>query len=124
MQGQPFFKPRRFHFLSLGLTSSLLFACNFYEVKDNQTTTTTIDPTKKFSYADVKESIFDPHCTSCHGAQNPNLESYGAVVAAKDGVITQSIVRKTMPKGYTLTADEIAMLQAWYDQGAPETVPQ
>ena len=83
----------------------------------------------------VIAGMFDPSCTSCHGAGMQSggldLSSYAAAVAGGDGgagVVpgdsAASVIYQIQEAGGhlgQLSAEDIAVLGAWIDAGAPET---
>ena len=80
-------------------------------------------------------ALFDPRCTSCHGASlqtsGLDLSSYAAALAGGSrgpgivpGDAAASIVVQVMETGghpALLTGDEITLLKAWIDAGAAES---
>ncbi|MFY7928380.1 MAG: hypothetical protein ACOVS5_05885 [Oligoflexus sp.] len=113
------------------LTSLLLTACNFREEK-NQATDKPVDlPTfdsAQLTYAEVKDKVLDPYCTSCHSDAGgnlgaTNLDSYAAVKAKAERVRVRTLEDKNspMPPGGAIDLSSKALLKAWLDQGAPET---
>jgi WD40 repeat protein/mono/diheme cytochrome c family protein len=96
------------------------------------------------SYSQV-HSVFAKHCVTCHGGKDPDgelvLESYeslnkggenGAVIVpgkSEQSVLVQQIEHAKKPfmpppkKGDKLSAEEIAVIKAWIDAGAPGPKP-
>jgi len=90
-------------------------------------------------------AVFAKHCVTCHGGKDPDgelvLESYeslnkggenGAVIVpgkSSDSVLVQQIEHAKKPfmpppkKGDRLSAEEIALVRAWIDAGAPGPKP-
>lgn len=77
----------------------------------------------KLSYASVTP-VFKQNCISCHGtAGGVNLESYQSIrenIAAIERAVFKT---KTMPKGFSLSANQMQILKAWIEMGAPEEAP-
>lgn len=87
----------------------------------------TVNPLKTTYNTDVK-SIFVSSCTPCHlaGGGNPNKWDQYAQAKAKINVILDRVQRESsatgfMPKGGTkLSAEKIAVLKKWLDDGLLE----
>jgi uncharacterized membrane protein len=112
--------------LSLCLTASLLSACKFKDVKDNSPDeTVTVDPDTPVSFAEIHEKILEPSCLGCHSAAGGNqggvnVETHAAAKSVAGGIRSSTVNSRRMPKGDSLSANEIALLKAWLDQGTPE----
>jgi len=98
-----------------------LSACRFfYEEKAPKIVLNITDFTNT-SYAIVKEKIFEPHCTECHGNKGGvNLETYANVKLNLNDIARTTVEQKTMPKNGALAKDEITLLSEWIKAGAPE----
>ncbi len=70
--------------------------------------------------------IFEQNCNTsgCHGGTSNNgiFTSYDAIkVIADNGKLkTQVLDQRTMPKGGSLTSEELGQIKCWLDAGAPE----
>lgn len=103
---------------------ALLFACSkkqAAEIKPDGPTTVT---TANVTYSNFAGALFQNKCASCHG-QNGAIRTvwlFNGLASIKNDVrVANSVlVTKTMPKGSTLTANELALLQAWFDRNTPE----
>ncbi len=103
-------------------------ACNFKDEKGNAADqTVTIDPTAAVGFAEIQTKILQPYCVGCHSAAagnsgKVNLETYAAVTASGviDRIKSSTIVSRRMPPEGPLSGNDIALLKAWIDQGAPE----
>ena len=94
---------------------------------------------KTISFAADVKPILDKHCADCHlggGSKGGyNLDTHeNAIASGRNGarivpgnsagsnlilrVAHDPSVKKMPPKGEALTADEVATLKAWVDQGA------
>src|SRR5436190_7489779 len=102
------------------------------------------DAAPKANYSQVR-AIFVQHCLSCHDSKEQEgsliLESYqsllkggdsGAVIVpgkAAESLLVQQIEHAKKPfmpppkKGDSLSPQEIAMIRAWIDAGAPAPAP-
>jgi|GEM_PF-772896 len=77
----------------------------------------------KISYAQVREKIFAPRCTHCHGISGGvNLETYQSVKANLARIERVALIERSMPQARPLSTGESSMLRAWIDSGAPEVV--
>lgn len=79
-----------------------------------------VDVCKTITYTLIVKPIIDTNCTQCHstnGGQFPNLDSYNALSANANAVLAE-VQSRRMPKGGSLTTDEIAAIKCWVDNGA------
>lgn len=84
------------------------------------------EPPVEVSYSAHIEPIIQMSCatTACHtqgGFANGNFDDYTGVKAKVDnGSFEQRVlVDKDMPPGGSLSNEELALLKAWLDNGAP-----
>lgn len=75
-------------------------------------------PEKLLDFATVSSQIFTPHCVRCHGEFSEYTKVALNLQSIKDAVMTNR-----MPRRSPLPDDLKAVLNAWINQGAPETVP-
>ena len=78
---------------------------------------------KKVSYQLVNEKILIPKCLSCHdNSVKINLETYADVYGHIGKIKQSTISSRKMPKAPypALTKEEIELLTAWIQVGAPE----
>lgn len=105
------------------LTLLLLSGCSYLSPSDPMSTGSVLTPQQKaqLSFESVQKTVFQQSCTSCHGsAGGINLESYESI---KNNIVAieRSVFKtKTMPKGNSLSADQMAVLKAWIEMGTPE----
>jgi len=79
-----------------------------------------------FTNADAKP-IFDKYCASCHASGKANAGDWLYDASDYDGSIKGSIndiyqtvyVRRSMPRGSSISAAELTKFKAWYDAGYP-----
>ena len=75
----------------------------------------------QLSFETVQTIVFQQSCNRCHGsAGGINLETYQNIkqnLAAIERVVFKT---KSMPKGSSLSDDQLAVLGAWIEIGAPE----
>ena len=110
--------------LSLLLCLLPIAACNYTSQKAGDAAGT---PPIKFSkaelvYSEVDVRVFKVSCTGCHGTSgNVSLESYEAVKRNLQDVERSVFVERRMPKGTdpSLSAEQLGLLRAWIDAGAP-----
>lgn len=73
-------------------------------------------------YTNQIRPIIDGDCqiSSCHGSDSsiPTFATYDNVKAKADRIKVRT-GNKTMPKGGSITDEEIALIADWVDQGAP-----
>ncbi len=95
-------------------------------VKDNAGCTVTINSTVPHgstgvSFASQIDPILKANCTSssCHGSGSSNGDwTKFANVSAKAALIRNRTTDKTMPQGGSLTAEQIALIACWVNDGA------
>ncbi|MES2746012.1 MAG: hypothetical protein V4655_11325 [Bdellovibrionota bacterium] len=102
-------------------------ACNFQDIK--------VDDTQEFgsftdadlNYVTIKERILTPYCLSCHSAAGGNrgginLEVYDSIASRLATIRRTTIEAKTMPPSSSpqLPAEAIQLLDAWLTAGAPQ----
>lgn len=78
----------------------------------------------ELTYSSVYSRVFRPNCVSCHGnSGDVNLESYSSTKAVLSKINQSAIVERKMPKapGAKLSANQLGLLSAWIQAGAPET---
>ncbi len=69
-------------------------------------------------FKEIKERIFAPKCISCHG----QYESYSNVKFELSSIRAQVLIDRMPKSGGPLTLELKALLSAWSDAGAPETL--
>jgi len=82
--------------------------------------------TSELTYGSVYTRVFRASCVGCHGTSgNVNLESYAAARSHLTKIYQSTILERKMPKAPTapLTADQLGLLNAWIQAGAPESSP-
>ena len=79
-----------------------------------ETPTEAVAPDVKF--ADVLETVFSVQCTFCHSGLNDYNQAKAMLLAIQDRVF----VRKTMPPGSRLTAQQESILNEWISAGGPQ----
>jgi uncharacterized membrane protein len=112
--------------LSLCITTGLLSACNFKDIKGNQVddTDTAVDPNQPIAFTTIRDKILEPSCNSCHAAggmaSSINLETYASVKPQCRAIRASTVDSRRMPKGDVLASNLIALLKVWIEQGCPE----
>lgn len=117
----------------LGLTLGALFlaGCSYMlelvhpvgslPAKSNEIFKMPQEKVETLSYGVVSQQVFTPHCASCHGSSGGvNLQSYEEVTRVLAGIKKTVFHDKTMPKGSSLTQDELSILWNWIEIGSPE----
>lgn len=70
------------------------------------------------SYSSSIEKIIKNNCTSCHGVSaSPSFDSYDEI-RAHAASIKRVTGNKSMPRGATISQDEIDRIACWVDDGA------
>lgn len=112
-------KSRFFILISLLIALNLASCGNYEESKGFiESAVIGLDTTKAISFADVKAEIFSAKCTSCH----IQYEQYSGVVRDL-AAIRSAVDSNRMPKNSApLSGAQKALLFAWMDAGAPDTV--
>ena len=107
-------------YVALGITI-FIFAC---KSENNQTKfpTPIVSACDSNSFSKHVKPIIDLNCassTSCHatGALNVEFTSYDLMVPFFAGIKDRVFVKKDMPKGGVLTADQLAIINCWYEKG-------
>jgi len=100
----------------------LLFSACTYEYAElnptqNNDTVDTI-AVDSISFASTVFPIIMQNCLSCHGGfQPPNLNTHGGI-KANASLVKATTSNRSMPRGGSLTAEEIEKIAQWVDQGA------
>lgn len=112
-------------FLLAGLCLS---GCNYSRMKDASRPNLGPAGARSLGSLDfqtVQANVLGPRCYGCHIPEtgnkgNSNLATYDNVRAQLSRVAFRSLESRDMPPGNPLSADEMALLTAWMDAGAPE----
>ncbi len=105
------------------LAGASVVSCGYFGPSSPTLTQSVLTPQQKasLSYETVRTAVFTQSCTGCHGSLGGvNLESYDSVIQNLALVERAVFQTKTMPKGFSLTRDQEAILKAWIEMGAPE----
>lgn len=112
------------------MLSSLIVVggCN-YRIDKTSGNVDPLSPAEKaqLSFQKVFDRVIGPKCVSCHNESTKelNLSTYEAVTAP--GILSRIddsvFVGKRMPKGGSLSSEELQILRAWIDMGAPKDAP-
>lgn len=114
------FAPTTLYLVALALGASAA-GCNFRYEKTKGDGLALVDPSS-ISYAMVRDRVLAPRCIGCHGTSGGiNLESYSAVKPQIEAIQRVVVRDRTMPKGDALSEDELGLVSAWIQAGAPET---
>jgi len=71
------------------------------------------------SFVNDVKPIIDSRCVQCHGGQRfPDLRTYQGIVN-NASIIQSQVVSRQMPQGSTLTNEQIALINDWINNGAP-----
>ena len=123
------------------LVASVGAGCNYNELKNpslaagagsnapGRSGNGTADPqSPSVDFQTVKAAVFEQNCVKCHG---PTLAKAGvrvddyalalANVAAIRAQITAGTMPPPAPRGSVLTPEQVNLVVAWIDSGAPET---
>ncbi len=80
----------------------------------------------ELAFGNVFSRVIRPNCIGCHGnGGGINLESFANIKANLSRIYQAAIVEQKMPKAPNapLSADDLGLLNAWIQAGAPETAP-
>jgi len=112
--------------ISILLSASLiavLFACSKKQAAEIKPEGPIAVTTANVTYSNFAGALFQTKCASCHG-QNGAIKTvwlFNGLASVKDARVANSVlVTKSMPKGGSLTTNELALLQAWFDRNTPE----
>jgi uncharacterized membrane protein len=85
--------------------------------KDASPTAVTCNGTNASYNSNIK-AIITANCVGCHGSYN----SYAGLQSSlTDGSFARVVLtEKSMPRGNTLSADNLSVLQCWKERGYPE----
>ena len=77
------------------------------------------------TYANFAGTLFQSNCSSCHtgsGEGTPHwvFSGYSSVSNNLDRINDVVVVRRIMPQGGSLSANQLELLKAWIDKGAPQ----
>jgi hypothetical protein len=108
-------------YLAIGFAYALFTACSKNQA-DEATPTDPVKPVEKVSYTNFAGALLQTKCAFCHApgqaqASLWTLSGYSSVVNNADRIKQLVLVTKTMPKGGSLSAAELASLQNWFDEG-------
>ncbi len=81
----------------------------------------------ELGFSTIQNRVLRNNCVGCHGnGGGVNLESYANVKLHLEAVRTAVFVSRRMPKapGPPLTQDQLGLLNAWIEAGAPERAPE
>jgi mono/diheme cytochrome c family protein len=101
----------------------MLTSCNYSIDKSSKNDRQELSPIEKasLSYDVVRSRIFIPRCITCHGSSGRvSLDSFEAIKSHLPAIERTVFVDKSMPKSGSLSDNELAILRAWIDAGAPE----
>lgn len=121
---------------TLFLAAMTASGCNYNDLKNPTNLTRPraespagSSPDASVDFATVKRLVFEPACLKCHGETSAKggvrLDTH-AFASAAAGTIRDVVGSGEMPppppRGATLSPEQQALLFAWIDSGAPETV--
>lgn len=110
-------------FLLTAITA-LLFACSKKQAEELKPAGPTPVSTTNVTYSNFAGALFQTKCNSCHGPNGgmKGVWALNGLTSIKNDarVANAVLVKKTMPKGGSLTTSERELLQAWVDKGMPE----
>ncbi|RZA24759.1 MAG: hypothetical protein EOP10_08930 [Proteobacteria bacterium] len=111
-------------FLTLVLLAG---ACNFQDLKVDETQEFGSFTDADLNYATINQRIITPYCLSCHSAAGGNrgginLESYDSIASRLPTIRRTTITQKTMPPSSSpqLPPEAIQLLDAWITAGATD----
>lgn len=113
----------------LGLVAALS-GCS-YSIDKHPSSTTDLPPVSQYkpsqlTYPAVYSQVLRQSCVGCHGnGGGVNLESYASIKANIDKIYKAVFTDRRMPKAPTapLTREQLGLLNAWIQSGAPESAP-
>jgi len=81
-------------------------------------------PGASISYASFVQPLLQTRCAGCHAPGRSaaaiwTFSGYTSVTANADRIKDAVLVKKSMPLGGTLSANDLQSLQVWFDQGTP-----
>jgi hypothetical protein len=102
----------------------IVSGCSYREEKSRGTAQEPVR-TGTISFAKIEKEILRPNCLGCHsGSQSPQLLTYAEVKENLQAIRREVLEKKTMPKRGPLAEAELALLQTWIENGAPEFVSE
>jgi uncharacterized membrane protein len=114
---------------SLILASLTLSACNYNHLKSNEKSSGKVDAQKLLApdYATVQMLVIGPRCLGCHSNASgnkgsTNLEGYANVRHQLNRISFRALEKMDMPTDSPLSSEQMQILKAWLELGAPETV--
>jgi len=113
--------------ISILLSASIiavLFACSKKQAAEIKPEGPIAVTTANVTYSNFAGALFQTKCASCHGPNGAIKTVWlfnGLASIKNDARVANSVlVTKAMPKGGSLTINELALLQAWFDKNTPE----
>lgn len=111
-------------YLAITLIYLLLSSCSKKQAKEIEPEVPEI-PGTKVTYNGFVQALFQTKCASCHAPGQSmsglwTFNGYTSVTSNAARIKQVVLIGKTMPKGGSLTAAELASLQSWFDNGTPE----
>lgn len=91
-------------------------------VPETPSTTVTVE---NVSYANFAKGLFETKCAGCHanGAPASGRWTFSGFSSVRDNsarINNVVLVTKSMPRGGSLTDQELVLLKAWFDRNTPE----
>jgi uncharacterized membrane protein len=76
------------------------------------------------NFNNLNQKIFKTACVKCHSVSGGvDMRSYDTIKANIGKIAIAVLATQSMPKNGTLTADQLSLLSAWINAGAPELSP-
>jgi uncharacterized membrane protein len=100
-----------------------LCGCNYETDKSpgNPVTSVGTYSADELTFQNVYDKVFGPSCVSCHGQSGGvNLQTYANAKNHTAAIYQATIVDGTMPPGDSLSSEQLGLLNAWIQAGAPE----
>lgn len=72
------------------------------------------------SFAQVRDQVFTPSCTTCHKHDHSYLTQYASAFDKRAEIQSMVFVEKSMPENGSLSSAQMTLLNAWLQAGAPE----
>lgn len=92
------------------------------EPKPEQPPTETPVTPANVTYANFAQGLLETNCKSCHsrGAGGWTFDGYATVTANAARIQNVVFVTRTMPRGRTISPENLVLLKAWFDKGMPQ----
>jgi len=113
--------------IALGCVYLVLYSCSKNQAEELKPTSPSVPDTSAtaVTYANFVQPLFQNKCAGCHGPGRSSASIWAfnglsSINSNADRIKDAVIVRKVMPLGGSLNAQELQSLKIWFDKGMPQ----